>query len=88
MADYKEEIRQLREILNANSYLYYVLDAPDSAEVFYRILWKRFFDSVSIAPRENPRCQNSFLPKRYRDVMTEFLPTDAGTTPAMPLAKP
>lgn len=64
------------------------LDAPDSAEVFYRTLWKRFFDSVSIAPRKNPRCQNSFLPKRYRDVMTEFLPADAGTTPAMPPAEP
>ena len=31
---------------------------------------------MTIQERENPRCQNTFLPKRYRDVMTEFLPLE------------
>ena len=50
------------------------LDTPDEREVHYRTLWKRFFDTVSIQERYNPRCQNTFLPKRYRNTMTEFLP--------------
>ena len=60
------------------------LNAPGDEEVFYRTLWKRFFETVSIAERKNPRCQNTFLPKRYRNVMTEFLPADAGTIPVNP----
>lgn len=39
-------------------------------------LWKRFYETVAIRERENPRCQNTFLPKRYRGTMTEFLPLD------------
>ena len=31
---------------------------------------------MTIQERENPRCQNTFLPKRYRGVMTEFLPLE------------
>ena len=54
------------------------LNAPGDEEIFYRSLWKRFFETVSIQQRENPRCQNSFLPKRYRGTMTEFLPADIG----------
>ncbi len=45
---------------------------PGEAEVRYRLLWKRFFDTVAIRERENPRCQNTHLPKRYRGMMTEF----------------
>ena len=58
------------------------LNAPGDEEIFYRSLWKRFFETVSITQRENPRCQNTFLPKRYRGTMTEFLPVDAGTNTA------
>ena len=29
-------------------------------------LWKRFFHSVSIKERENPKCQQAHLPFRYR----------------------
>ncbi len=50
------------------------LDTPDEQEIHYRTLWKRFFDTVAIQERTNPRCQNTFLPKRYRNTMTEFLP--------------
>ena len=60
------------------------LAAPDAEEVQYRRLWKAFFETVTIRERENPRCQNTFLPKRYRGVMTEFLPLDGGVVPAEP----
>ena len=49
---------------------------PESEELYFRELWKRFFQSVTIRERENPRCQNTFLPKRYRGTMTEFLPLE------------
>lgn len=45
-------------------------------ELCFRALWKRFYETVAIRERENPRCQNTFLPKRYRGTMTEFLPLD------------
>lgn len=50
------------------------LALPDDAELQFRTLWKRFYETVSITERTNPRCQNTFLPKRYRGTMTEFLP--------------
>lgn len=52
------------------------LELPGQQELQYRALWKQFFESVSIQERRNPRCQNGFLPKRYRSVMTEFLPLE------------
>ena len=30
--DYREEIRELRERLNQNAYLYYVLDSPELSD--------------------------------------------------------
>lgn len=53
---------------------------PGDEEIFYRTLWKKFFDTVAIEERRNPRCQDTFLPKRYRGVMTEFLPPDYGAS--------
>ena len=35
-------------------------------------LWKCFFKSIAIEERNNPVCQRSFLPLRYRKYMTEF----------------
>lgn len=61
------------------------LAPPDEQEAQYRKLWKTFFDTVAIEERRNPRCQNTFLPKRYRDVMTEFQSESAfipGASPA------
>ncbi len=45
---------------------------PDQAEAAYRRLWKTFYDTISIKERENPRCQRTHMPLRYRTVMTEF----------------
>ena len=50
------------------------LALPGEEELCFRALWKRFYETVAIRERENPRCQNTFLPKRYRGTMTEFLP--------------
>ena len=52
------------------------LELPGPEELQYRALWQEFFRTVSIRERTNPRCQNAFLPKRDRGVMTEFLPVD------------
>lgn len=52
------------------------LSLPGEEEVHYRALWKRFYDTIAIKERMNPRCQNTFLPKRYRGTMTEFFPEE------------
>lgn len=60
------------------------LALPGEEEVHFRMLWRRFFNSVSIDERRNERCQNTFLPKRYRGTMTEFLTDDAPQNVATP----
>ena len=45
---------------------------PDEAEARYRLLWKRFYDTIAIRERENPRCRMTHMPKRYWGTMTEF----------------
>lgn len=52
------------------------LSLPGEEELLYRNLWKCFHETIAIKERYNPRCQNTFLPKRYRATMTEFLPSD------------
>ncbi len=52
------------------------LTLPGEEEIHYRALWKRFYETISIKERNNPSGQRSFLPKRYRGTMTEFLPLD------------
>ena len=39
----------------------------------YRAMWRRYYDTIAIEGRTNPKCQSTHLPKRYRHVMTEFL---------------
>lgn len=45
---------------------------PDEAEANYRLLWKRFYDTIAIKERYNPRCRMTNMPKRYWTTMTEF----------------
>ena len=45
---------------------------PDETEANYRLLWKRFYETVAIKERENPRCRQTHMPKRYWNTMTEF----------------
>ena len=46
--------------------------AVSQGETDYACLWKEFFEAVSIKERENPKCQQSHLPLRFRGNMTEF----------------
>lgn len=36
-------------------------------------LWREFCNTISIKERENPKCQRTHLPLRYRPNMTEFV---------------
>lgn len=45
-------------------------------ELNYRRLWRRFYDTIAIEGRENPRCRMTHMPKRYWAMMTEFQPQD------------
>jgi len=44
-------------------------------EESYRELWKRFYDTVAIEARYNPRCRMTNMPKRYWENMTEMRDT-------------
>ncbi len=37
----------------------------------YERLWRRYFQTVAIAERRNPRCQRRFMPERYWKHLTE-----------------
>lgn len=45
---------------------------PDETEATYRLLWKRFYDTIAIKERYNPKCRMTNMPKRYWNTMTEF----------------
>lgn len=47
---------------------------PDRSESEYRLLWKRFYETVAIEGRRNPCCQRTHMPKRYWGNMTEHQP--------------
>jgi probable DNA metabolism protein len=38
----------------------------------FRALWKRFYDTVAIEARTNPRCRMTHMPKRYWENMPEM----------------
>lgn len=41
-------------------------------EVQARTLWRRFYHTIAISPRENPRCRRTNMPKRYWNLLTEM----------------
>lgn len=45
---------------------------PDETEASYRVLWKRFYNTIAIRERYNPKCRMTNMPKRYWSTMTEF----------------
>ena len=49
---------------------------PDETEATYRLLWKRFYDTIAIKERDNPQCRMRNMPKRYWGTMTEFQDAD------------
>jgi hypothetical protein len=44
---------------------------PASEEEFYEELWKRYFESIAIESRRNPRLQKSYMPRRYWKYLPE-----------------
>lgn len=48
------------------------LPEADCREEAWQDLWRRFYDTIAIEGRENPRCRMSLMPKRYWKYMTEF----------------
>lgn len=56
------------EILQVDS-----LELPEVSEkeAMYQSLWKRFYDTIAIEGRENPRCRMTHMPKRYWENMLE-----------------
>ena len=59
---------------------------PDDTEANYRILWKRFYDTIAIKERYNPRCRMTNMPKRYWRTMTEFQSADYFKAQSSPAA--
>ncbi len=41
-------------------------------EMEYQKLWCRFFDSIAVEARVNPKLQNQNLPKRFQKDIVEF----------------
>ena len=75
--------RTHREIFLSHRGRWRILPAEDfrmgfagAEERAYRAMWRKYFQAVAIKDRINPKCQNTHLPKRYRHVMTEFLPDE------------
>ncbi|QNL45661.1 TIGR03915 family putative DNA repair protein [Oscillibacter hominis] len=64
-ADRRSEIRPLNDFQMA---------PPDEEEASFRTLWKRFYDTIAIKERFNPKCRMTQMPKRYWNTMTEFQP--------------
>ena len=46
--------------------------APGREELDFRRLWRRFYDTIAIEGRTNPKCRMTHMPKRYWNTMTEF----------------
>lgn len=48
-------------------------------ELRYRTMWKRFYDTIAVEGRENPKCRMTHMPKRYWAHLTEMqTPPDTG----------
>lgn len=48
------------------------LPPATAEELRFRILWKRFYNTIAIAARKNPRCRMTHCPKRYWENMLEM----------------
>ncbi len=66
---------------------------PDEAEARYRLLWKRFYDTIAIQERYDPKGRRTHMPMRYWSTMTEFQgeeafkaqsPSAGGPVPGVP----
>ena len=67
---------------------FFQMAPPDETEAAYRGLWKRFYDTVAIKERYNPKCRMTQMPKRYWHTMTEFQENDPVKAQRTPAALP
>lgn len=49
-----------------------VFDEISATESLYRALWKRFYNTIAIQERYNPKCRMTHIPKRYWGNMVEM----------------
>ncbi len=56
--------------------------APSEEEAAYRRLWRRFYDTIAIRERENPKLRMTHMPKRFWRTMTEFQAENAAPSGA------
>jgi probable DNA metabolism protein len=49
-----------------------VLPAAGEGELYFQALWKKFYDTIAIEGRYNPKCRMTHMPQRYWANMTEF----------------
>ena len=68
------------ELMNIKDF---TLPAVSNDEIKYRALWKKFYDTIGIKERYNPKCRMSHMPKRYWKHMTEFQEVGHGMQPAI-----
>ncbi len=75
--------RTHREVLLCAGFRWTILPVEQFAmgpagaeERAWRALWRSFYRTIAIRGRENPTCQATHMPKRYRHVMTEFFTDD------------
>ena len=66
------------------------LPSATKEEETYRMLWRRFYTTIAITERNNPRARMSHMPKRYWKHMTEFMEPGDGKRDGMepPYADP
>lgn len=55
--------------------------APGQEERAYRALWRRFYDTIAIQGRYNPKLRQNHMPKRYWKHLTEFQEDDKPPAP-------
>lgn len=65
----------------------FTVPPPGQEERAYQDLWRRFYDTLAIQGRYNPKCRQTHMPKRYWGNMTEFqtpVPVDGVEQEALP----
>lgn len=62
------------------------LPPENDVETQYKSLWKRFYTTIAIAARENPKCRMTHCAKRYWANMPEMEDALLGQAAAQPLA--
>ena len=50
------------------------LDSPTAAEAQYQELWRRYYDTIAIRERLNPKCRMTHCAKRFWNHMLEMPP--------------